>query len=64
MIMAFFPVKKLRRNTKCVLFGVILLVGVVAVYHEMVAAKAWSSDSSKCAVASYDGTQLNKCLSF
>lgn len=63
MIMAFFPVKKLRRNTKCVLFGVILLVGVVAVYHEMIAAKAWSSDS-KCAVASYDGTQLNKCLSF
>nr|XP_046250384.1 beta-1,4-N-acetylgalactosaminyltransferase 3 isoform X2 [Scatophagus argus] len=46
MISAFFPLKKLRRNSKYLLFGAILLVGVVAVYHEMVAAKAWSSDSS------------------
>nr|XP_061812820.1 beta-1,4-N-acetylgalactosaminyltransferase 3-like [Nerophis lumbriciformis] len=42
MITTFFPVKKLRRKSKCVLFGAILLVAAVAVYHEMVAAKAWS----------------------
>ncbi|XP_059190319.1 beta-1,4-N-acetylgalactosaminyltransferase 3 [Centropristis striata] len=46
MIAAFFPLKKLRRNGKYFLFGMILLVGVAAVYHEMVAAKAWSSDNS------------------
>ncbi|XP_077567497.1 beta-1,4-N-acetylgalactosaminyltransferase 3 [Stigmatopora nigra] len=42
MITTFFPVKKLRRKGKCVLFGAILLVAAVAVYHEMVAAKSWS----------------------
>lgn len=47
MILAFFPLKKLRRNGKYVLFLAILLVGAVAVYHEMVAAKSWRSDSSK-----------------
>ena len=47
MISAFFPLKKLRRNGKCLLFGAILLVGAVAVYHEMVAARAWSSDTSE-----------------
>lgn len=52
MILVFFPLKKLRRNGKYLLFGAILLVGAVAVYHEMVAAKSWSSDSSKFAVAS------------
>ncbi|XP_033490732.1 beta-1,4-N-acetylgalactosaminyltransferase 3 [Epinephelus lanceolatus] len=46
MIAAFFPLKKLRRNGKYLLFGAILLVGAVAVYHEMVAAKAWSSETS------------------
>ncbi|KAK5867475.1 hypothetical protein PBY51_011964 [Eleginops maclovinus] len=46
MFAAFFPLKKLRRNGKYLLFGAILLVGVVAVYHEMVAAKAWSGDTS------------------
>lgn len=51
MFAAFFPLKKLRRNCKYLLFGAILLVGVVAVYHEMVAAKAWSSDTSKSVVA-------------
>lgn len=54
MIAAFFPLKKLRRNSKYLLFAAILLVGVVAVYHEMVAAKAWSSDTSKYVVASLD----------
>ncbi|XP_047452112.1 beta-1,4-N-acetylgalactosaminyltransferase 3 isoform X2 [Mugil cephalus] len=44
MIAAFFPLKKLRRNVKHLLLGAILLVGAVAVYHEMVAAKAWNSD--------------------
>ncbi|XP_044050623.1 beta-1,4-N-acetylgalactosaminyltransferase 3 [Siniperca chuatsi] len=46
MIAAFFPLKKLRRYGKYLLFGAILLVGVVAVYHEIVAAKAWSSETS------------------
>ncbi|XP_032379552.1 beta-1,4-N-acetylgalactosaminyltransferase 3 [Etheostoma spectabile] len=46
MIVAFFPLKKLRRNSKYLLFAAIVLVGVVAVYHEMAAAKAWSSDTS------------------
>ncbi|XP_022047605.2 beta-1,4-N-acetylgalactosaminyltransferase 3 [Acanthochromis polyacanthus] len=45
MIAAFFPLKKLRRNVRYLLLGAILLVGAVAVYHEMVAAKAWSGDS-------------------
>ncbi|KAM9854462.1 beta-1,4-N-acetylgalactosaminyltransferase 3 [Aulostomus maculatus] len=42
MIRTFFPLKKLRRNLQCLLFGAILLVGALAVYHELVAAKAWS----------------------
>ncbi|KAM4572227.1 beta-1,4-N-acetylgalactosaminyltransferase 3 [Odontesthes bonariensis] len=42
MIAAFFPLKKLRRNGKYFLFGAILLAGALAVYHEMIAAKAWS----------------------
>ncbi|XP_044213208.1 beta-1,4-N-acetylgalactosaminyltransferase 3 [Thunnus albacares] len=46
MIATFFPLKKLRRNGRYLLFGAILLVGAVAVYHEMVAAKAWSSGTS------------------
>ncbi|KAI3371367.1 hypothetical protein L3Q82_023969 [Scortum barcoo] len=45
MIAAFFPLKKLRRSGKYLLFGAILLVGLVAVYHEMVAARAWSGES-------------------
>lgn len=47
MITSFFPLKKLRRNGKYLLFGAILLAGLVAVYHEMVAAKEWRSDMSK-----------------
>ncbi|XP_062317666.1 beta-1,4-N-acetylgalactosaminyltransferase 3 isoform X1 [Osmerus eperlanus] len=43
MIKSFFPLKKLRRNGKYLLFGVILIIGAVAVYHEFVAANAWSS---------------------
>ncbi|XP_041853911.1 beta-1,4-N-acetylgalactosaminyltransferase 3 [Melanotaenia boesemani] len=46
MIAAFFPFKKLRRNVRYFLFGAILLVGVFALYHEMVAAKMWSSNIS------------------
>ncbi|MEQ2217517.1 hypothetical protein XENOCAPTIV_013009 [Xenoophorus captivus] len=44
MITGFFPLKKLRRNGKYFLFAAVLLVGALAVYHEMVAARAWSSD--------------------
>lgn len=47
MIATFFPLKKLRRNTRHLLFLAILLAGLAAVYHEMVAFKAWSSDTSK-----------------
>lgn len=47
MIATFFPLKKLRRNTRYLLFLAILLAGLAAVYHEMVASKAWSSDTSK-----------------
>ncbi|KAM4734236.1 beta-1,4-N-acetylgalactosaminyltransferase 3 [Anableps anableps] len=46
MITEFFPLKKLRRNGKYFLFAAILLVGALAVYHEMVAARAWSSGVS------------------
>ncbi|MEQ2307805.1 hypothetical protein AMECASPLE_021992 [Ameca splendens] len=44
MITGFFPLKKLRRNGKYFLFAAVLLVGALVVYHEMVAARAWSSD--------------------
>ena len=68
MISAFFPLKKLRRNGRYLLFGAILLVGAVAVYHEMVAAKAWSSETSKFVVTSprtlLRQVLLSKCLSF
>ncbi|XP_073327875.1 beta-1,4-N-acetylgalactosaminyltransferase 3 [Pagrus major] len=40
MIAVFFPLKKLRRNSKYLLFGTILLFGVVVVYNEMVATEA------------------------
>lgn len=60
MILTFFPLKKLRRNGKYVLFGAILLVGAVAVYHEMVAAKSWRNDGGK---SHLQHTLLNKCLS-
>lgn len=46
MISTFLPWKKLRRN-RYLLFVAILLVGLAAVYHEMVASRAWSSDTSK-----------------
>ena len=47
MINSFFPLKKLRRNGKYIFFGVILIIGAVAVYHEFVAANAWSSHTRK-----------------
>nr|XP_020487078.1 beta-1,4-N-acetylgalactosaminyltransferase 3-like isoform X1 [Labrus bergylta] len=45
MIVEFFPWKKLRRNSRYLLFGAILLLGIFAFYHETVAAKVWSSDT-------------------
>lgn len=45
----FYPVKKLLHSGKCVLFTVILLIGAVAVYRQLLAVKAWS-DLSECAV--------------
>lgn len=47
MIATFFPLKKLRRNTRYLLFLAILLAGLAAVYHEMVASRAWSGDTGK-----------------
>ncbi|CAL8358735.1 unnamed protein product [Lota lota] len=43
MIMSVLPLKKLRRNVRY-LFGVILVVGIVAVFHAFVAANTWSND--------------------
>ncbi|KAM6936925.1 beta-1,4-N-acetylgalactosaminyltransferase 3 [Xenentodon cancila] len=44
MISTFFPLKKLRRNGKYLLFGLILVVGALAIYNGNVATKAktWS----------------------
>ncbi|XP_054476345.1 beta-1,4-N-acetylgalactosaminyltransferase 3 [Anoplopoma fimbria] len=46
MFTVFFPVRILIRNRKHLLLAAILTLGVAAVYHEMIAAKAWSSDTS------------------
>ncbi|XP_069567280.1 beta-1,4-N-acetylgalactosaminyltransferase 3 [Brachyistius frenatus] len=61
MIAAFFPLKKLRRNVKYLLLGAILLVGAVAVYHEMVAAKAGSNDIGMNPEA--DGSSWRRAMS-
>ncbi|XP_034032470.1 N-acetyl-beta-glucosaminyl-glycoprotein 4-beta-N-acetylgalactosaminyltransferase 1 [Thalassophryne amazonica] len=45
MIATFFPFKKLRRKSKCVLFGMVLLVGAVALLYEMYVADTWSYES-------------------
>ncbi|KAK0138855.1 hypothetical protein N1851_024591 [Merluccius polli] len=45
--MSVLPLKKLRRNSRY-LFGLILVVGVVAVVHEFVAANTWSNRSREC----------------
>uniref|UniRef100_H3DPG4 Beta-1,4-N-acetylgalactosaminyltransferase n=1 Tax=Tetraodon nigroviridis TaxID=99883 RepID=H3DPG4_TETNG len=45
MVAAFFPLKKLRRHTRYLLFLAILLAGLAAVYHEMVASRAWTSEN-------------------
>ena len=52
MIATFFPLKKLRRNGKYV-FGVILVVGALAIYNGNGAtkAKAWDSNVGKSAAA-------------
>ncbi|KAM9807442.1 beta-1,4-N-acetylgalactosaminyltransferase 3 [Neosynchiropus ocellatus] len=42
MVATSFPLRKLRRNSKYVVFGMILLVAAVAVYNEIAAARAWS----------------------
>ncbi|CAK6951129.1 beta-1%2C4-N-acetylgalactosaminyltransferase 3 [Scomber scombrus] len=59
MIGTFFPLKKLRRNGRYLLFGAILLVGAAAVYHEMVAAKAWSGGTSM----NPDGSSWGRAMS-
>ncbi|KAM7396645.1 hypothetical protein PAMP_019672 [Pampus punctatissimus] len=61
MIATFFPLKKLRRNGRYLLFGAILLVGAVAVYHEMVAAKAWSDGTGM--YPDIDGSSRRRAMS-
>nr|XP_040019798.1 beta-1,4-N-acetylgalactosaminyltransferase 3 [Gasterosteus aculeatus aculeatus] len=46
MIAAFFPTKILVRNRKHLAFAALLTLGAVAVYQQMVAAKAWSNNAS------------------
>lgn len=54
MIATFFPLKKLRRNGKYLLFGVILVVGALAIYGNIsTKANAWGSNIGK----SVDATQ-------
>ncbi|XP_030646299.1 beta-1,4-N-acetylgalactosaminyltransferase 3 [Chanos chanos] len=47
MVMSFFPLRKLRRNGRYVLFGAVFLVGVVAVYLQFVATSAWSNSGEQ-----------------
>ncbi|KAM7414487.1 hypothetical protein PAMA_019349 [Pampus argenteus] len=61
MIATFFPLKKLRRNGRKLLFGAILLVGAVAVYHEMIAAKAWSDGTGM--YPDIDGSSRRRAMS-
>ena len=42
MMMSVLPLKKLRRNGRYI-FGAILVVGIVAVFHEFVAANTWGN---------------------
>ncbi|XP_015239492.1 PREDICTED: beta-1,4-N-acetylgalactosaminyltransferase 3-like [Cyprinodon variegatus] len=44
MFKEFFPLKKLRRNGKYFLFAAILLFAVLAIYHEMLAARGQIED--------------------
>ena len=39
--MVIFPLKKLLRNSKYLLLGTILLLGVVIVFYEMVEMESW-----------------------
>ncbi|XP_013980481.2 LOW QUALITY PROTEIN: beta-1,4-N-acetylgalactosaminyltransferase 3 [Salmo salar] len=55
MVKSFFPLKKLRRSGKHLLFLVLLMLGAFAVYHEFVATKAWRSTKSTFSLASEDG---------
>nr|XP_046206075.1 beta-1,4-N-acetylgalactosaminyltransferase 3-like isoform X2 [Oncorhynchus gorbuscha] len=54
MVKSFFPLKKLRRSGKHMLFLVLLMLGAFAVYHEFVATKAWRSTKSRFSLASED----------
>ncbi|KAM6925953.1 beta-1,4-N-acetylgalactosaminyltransferase 3 [Lycodopsis pacificus] len=58
----FFPAKILMHNRKYLLFAALLTLGAVAVYHEMVAAKAWSSDTSMNPDSSWKRAMFNKMV--
>ncbi|KAM3870579.1 beta-1,4-N-acetylgalactosaminyltransferase 3 [Diretmus argenteus] len=57
MIASFFPLKKLRRNGKCLLFVAILVVAALAVYHEFVAANAWSAHTPRLLQGMYPASE-------
>ncbi|KAK6318170.1 hypothetical protein J4Q44_G00114610 [Coregonus suidteri] len=54
MVKSFFPLKKLRRSGKHLLFLILLMLGAFAVYHEFVATNAWRSTNSRFSLASED----------
>ena len=41
MVAMIFPLKKLLHNSKYLVFGTILLLGIVIVFHEMVEMESW-----------------------
>ncbi|CAL8319634.1 unnamed protein product [Gadus morhua 'NCC'] len=57
MIMSVLPLKKLRRNGRY-LFGVILVLGFVAVFHEFVAANTWSNNHPNAATGELIGGRV------
>ncbi|CAL8296614.1 unnamed protein product [Boreogadus saida] len=57
MIMSVLPLKKLRRNGRYI-FGVILVLGFVAVFHEFVAANTWSNNHPNAATGELIGRRV------
>ncbi|XP_036962047.1 beta-1,4-N-acetylgalactosaminyltransferase 3 isoform X2 [Acanthopagrus latus] len=45
MVAMIFPLKKLLHNSKYLVFGTILLLGIVIVFHEMVEMESWGLNS-------------------
>ncbi|XP_073706587.1 beta-1,4-N-acetylgalactosaminyltransferase 3 [Garra rufa] len=43
MMLNFFPVRKFKRNGRCIVFGVVLMVVLLAAYLEFMATNEWSN---------------------